>query len=189
MREDMRKMVKNTFVVFVTVFVVALALAEVYQVLIVPLEKEQAANETNYFADMFPGAAFEKKAISHGGKDVEYWEVYDGSELAGYVGKVNTVGSQSGGSNPLIAYVALNSDMTVKGVVVPEDTLLETPGLGSRIAESSFTSQFEGLNIGEIALSSEGGKIDAITSATQSSTALTNGVRFVVEALSQEVKT
>jgi electron transport complex protein RnfG len=188
MREDLRKMFKNTLVVFITVFVIALALAEVYQALIVPLEKEQAANETNYFADVFPGATFEKKTLSYDGEDVEYWEVYEGSEPAGYVGKVITVGSQSAGSNPLTAYVALNMDMTVKSVIVSEDNLLETPGLGSRIAEDSFTSRFEGLTAEEIALSSEGGRVDAITSATQSSRALTDGVRFVVEALSQGVK-
>jgi electron transport complex protein RnfG len=78
--------------------------------------------------------------------------------------------------------------MTIKEVIVPDDTLQETPGLGARVAEESFTSRFRGLSAEEIALSSEGGKVDAITGATQSSAALTEGVRFVVEALSQGVQ-
>jgi len=78
--------------------------------------------------------------------------------------------------------------MRIKEVIVPEDKLFETPGLGARIAEEGFRSQFKELTAEEIALSSEGGKVDAVTSATQSSRALTNGVRFVVEALSQGVK-
>ncbi|MDY6986137.1 MAG: FMN-binding protein [Candidatus Thermoplasmatota archaeon] len=188
MREDVKKMAKNTLVLFITVFVVALLLAEVYQALIVPMEKERASMETNYFADVFPQATFNKKSISYEGKEIEYWEALEGGELVGYVGKVNTTGAQTAGSNPLIAYVALDGDLRVKKVIVPEDQLMETPGLGSRIAEESFTSRFEGLSAEEIALSSEGGSIDAITGATQSSTALTEGVRFVVEALSAEMR-
>jgi len=181
-------MVKNTLVVFITVFVISILLAEMYQTLVVPIEKERAAGETNYFASAFPQASFEKKTLSYEGKDVEYWEVYENSQIAGYVGKVNTIGASTAGANPLMAYVALDTDMRVKEVIVPEDTLLETPGLGAKISEKDFRSQFVDLAADEIALSSEGGKVDAITGATQSSTALTEGVRFVVEALSQGVK-
>jgi len=39
MREDLKKMVRNTLVVFVTVFVMSLLLAEMYQTLVVPIEK------------------------------------------------------------------------------------------------------------------------------------------------------
>jgi electron transport complex protein RnfG len=187
MRDDIRKLVRNTLVLFVTVFVIALMLAEVYQALIVPIERERAAMETNYFAGVFEGATFNKQTINYEGKDVEYWEAMEGSQLVGYVGKVNTTGSQTAGSNPLIAYVALDPDMNVVKVIVAEDLLMETPGLGSRITEESFLQQFEGLSAGEIALSSEGGSVDAITSATQSSRALTEGVRFVVEALRERV--
>jgi electron transport complex protein RnfG len=188
MREDLRKLVRNTLVLFVTVFVIALLLAEVYQALIVPIEKERAATETNYFAGVFEGATFNKQTLSYEGKTVEYWEALEGSQLVGYVGKVNTTGSQTAGSNPLIAYVALDPDLTIVKVIVPEDILMETPGLGSRIAEDSFTSQFERLSAESIALSSEGGEVDAVTGATQSSRALTEGVGFVVESLSQGVK-
>ncbi len=187
MRNDVKNMVKNTLVVFITVFVFSLILAETYQMLIVPIEKERAATETNYFADLFEGATFNKNSVSYEGKDVEFWEALEGGELAGYVGKVNTTGSQTAGSNPLIAYVALDGDLEVIRVIVPDDLLMETPGLGSRIAEEQFLQRFEGLSAEEIALSSEGGSIDAITGATQSSAALTEGVRLVVEALSEEV--
>ena len=188
MREDLKKILKNTLVVFITVFVISILLAEMYQTLVVPIEKERAAGETNYFASVFPQASFEKKAISYQGKDVEYWETHENSQIVGYVGKVNTVGASTAGANQLIAYVALDTEMRVKEVIVPEDTLLETPGLGAKIAEEGFRSQFNNLTVDEIALSSEGGKVDAITGATQSSIALTEGVRFVVEALSQGVK-
>jgi len=39
----------------------SLLLAEMYQTLVVPIEKERSAGETNYFASVFPQATFEKK--------------------------------------------------------------------------------------------------------------------------------
>jgi len=52
----------------------------------------------------------------------------------------------------------------------------ETPGLGEKIVESSFSGQFEGINVDEVALSKDGGKIDAISGATISSSAVVDAV-------------
>ena len=50
----------------------------------------------------------------------------------------------------------------------------ETPGLGSRVAEEPFTSQFAGIAIDDVRLD---GEIDAITGSTISSTAVVEAVR------------
>jgi electron transport complex protein RnfG len=71
--------------------------------------------------------------------------------------------------------VGLEDETTVKGITIISHS--ETPGLGSRIAESSFTDRFAGLNIADVALKQEGGQIDAITSSTISSKAVINAVR------------
>ncbi|MDE5682291.1 MAG: FMN-binding protein, partial [Mailhella sp.] len=44
----------------------------------------------------------------------------------------------------------------------------ETPGLGSRVSEESFTKQFKGKPYA-VALKNQGGEIDAISGATVSS--------------------
>ena len=62
------------------------------------------------------------------------------------------------------------------GIDVNNDTLVsiditthkETPGLGSRVSEESFTKQFKGKPYA-VALKSQGGEIDAISGATVSS--------------------
>lgn len=60
----------------------------------------------------------------------------------------------------------------------------ETPGLGSKIMENEFISQFIGLKIegGKLKLRKEGGQIDGITSATISSKALLDAVNNAKKA-------
>ncbi len=60
----------------------------------------------------------------------------------------------------------------------------ETPGLGSKIMENEFMSQFIGLKIegGKLKLRKEGGQIDGITSATISSKALLDAVNNAKKA-------
>jgi len=52
----------------------------------------------------------------------------------------------------------------------------ETPGLGERIVETAFSSQFNGITTDEVALKDNGGKIDAISGATISSSAVVEAV-------------
>ncbi len=56
----------------------------------------------------------------------------------------------------------------------------ETPGLGAKISNAGFLDQFSGITADEVALTRNGGKIDAITGATISSTAVVNAVRETV---------
>jgi len=53
----------------------------------------------------------------------------------------------------------------------------ETPGLGARISEANFTKQFKSLSVsGDIDLTANGGKIEAISGATISSKAVVKAV-------------
>jgi len=78
----------------------------------------------------------------------------------------------------------------VTGYNIEEDTLTgigitlhkETPGVGSKVAEDSFTDKFKGLSVDDnFKLSKDGGKVDAISGATISSTG-------VSEAMQKSVK-
>jgi electron transport complex protein RnfG len=83
------------------------------------------------------------------------------------------VGKGYGGDIDIL--IGLEDETTIKGITIISQS--ETPGLGSRIAESSFASKFAGLNIGDVALKQDGGQIDAITGATISSGAVVDAVR------------
>jgi len=105
----------------------------------------------------------------------EIYIIYQDGEKAGYA--FTAIGSGYGGDIDIL--IGLDNNFGIKGISILSQT--ETPGLGARITESSFTDQFKGLSINDIALKSEGGKIDAITGATISS-------RAVVEAIREKMK-
>lgn len=72
--------------------------------------------------------------------------------------------------------VGLLPDGTINKVSVIEQK--ETPGLGTKIAESKFKSQFENKNpqIFKINVKKDGGDVDAITAATISSRAVCDAI-------------
>jgi Na+-translocating ferredoxin:NAD+ oxidoreductase subunit G len=59
-------------------------------------------------------------------------------------------------------------------------TQQETPGLGAKISSAEFLDQFSGIALEEVALTRNGGKIDAITGATISSRAVVNAVEEAI---------
>lgn len=64
-------------------------------------------------------------------------------------------------------------------------TMKETPGVGTRVASESFTSQFRGHPLSNLQLASKGGTIDAVSGATYSSIGAVNAVRKAAEMYEQ----
>jgi len=59
----------------------------------------------------------------------------------------------------------------------------ETPGLGAKIIEPGFKSQFLDLPVADLSLSSAGGKVDAISGATISSTTVVNALHIGIDGV------
>ena len=101
------------------------------------------------------------------------YKVFDGAVHTGYCVEV-----KSGGfGGDMMLMVGYTVDCTVLGVEII--SMSETPGLGSKAGEPAFLSQFAGktdtLVLGE--------DIDAISGATISSKAVTDGVNLAFETL------
>ena len=101
----------------------------------------------------------------------EIYTIYADDVKAGYA--FLAIGNGYGGDINIM--VALNMDTTIKEISIISQE--ETPGLGTRIADPSFTGMFTGLDVNDVALSRDGGKIDALTSSTISSSAVVDAVR------------
>jgi len=95
-------------------------------------------------------------------------EVYEATNGAGYVFMVSTTGYGAKGSLQIIC--SIDAD----GKIVNTDTLAhdETPGLGTKVTEEGFRSQFPGAD------ASMSG-IDTISGATISSSAYVNAIADV----------
>jgi electron transport complex protein RnfG len=105
--------------------------------------------------------------------------VYTGStggQVDGVVAMVETSGY--GGKVGLL--IGIDSRLGVSGIQVLSQS--ETPGLGTNITKPEFLSQFVGRGAGgALAVSKEGGEIQAVTGATISSKAVVAGVNVVRE--------
>ena len=107
---------------------------------------------------------------------LDLYTVFLDDEIIGYA----FVAVASGYGGPIELIVALESNLLqddeiiIHGISVVSHS--ETPGLGEKIVEASFSGQFTGINVKDVALSKDGGKIDAISGATISSSAVVNTV-------------
>lgn len=133
---------------------------EVTEERIKAIQEEKINTSLSY---VFAGGEFEKMD--------GYYVVTVGEKEAGYA----FIAEGNGFSSSIRAMVGIHTNGTINRIEVLNQ--LETPGLGTRIAEPDFTSQFEGKRIADIQLRKDGGVIDGITGATISSHAMTDSIR------------
>ena len=109
-----------------------------------------------------------------------YQATLDGTE-AGYCVEVNPKGF----SGALKMIVGINADGTVAGIKVTEAS--ETPGLGAKAqSDKNWIAQFAGQPAdGSLAVSKDGGTINAITGATITSRAVTLGVNTAANCVAR----
>jgi electron transport complex protein RnfG len=115
-------------------------------------------------------------------KHAEYFEVPGEDGPAGYI--VETYGK--GYSSYPNLYVAVDLDFNVKKIEVLGHG--ETPGLGDEIETDWFKNQYRGKTLEqlEVVKGDAGDKVQAITGATISTRAVTDGVRDAVKLLRKE---
>ncbi len=121
-------------------------------------------------AKIFPRASFEQL-------EGHVHEVMRNGQVIGYAG----IGAAPGYKDNIVVAVGIDLDRRIHGAHVVEQN--ETRGVGSKVAEDDFLTQFEGLTLQQVGLRSAGGRVDAASGATVSSEAVTTVVREQVEAL------
>ena len=173
-----------TLVLFLIALISTLLLGLVNNVTKDRIAAEQAATEAAARKSVFTQAADFQKASIDG---TEYYiaKAKDGSVL-GYV--FNT--SNKGYGGQVTATVGIDMTGKITGVV-PGDLSNETPGLGQNGSKPSFLEQFVGKS-GTIAVVKNGpteNEIQALTSATTTSTAITNDVNDAQALFAKIAKT
>ncbi len=117
----------------------------------------------------------DRKKFTVDGRTVTVFPAMAGGELTGVA--FETSGKGYGGDIGVMVGFDVRA-LTLSGIGIT--TMKETPGVGSRVAEHGYTTQFRGHGIDSVALKNDGGDIDAVAGATISSTGTVNAVRDAV---------
>ena len=109
-------------------------------------------------------------------------EVYRALNVRGETAGFIAVLAVNGFGGELEVTVGIDTAGCLTGVRVGGTQFSETPGLGAKAREAAFTDQFVGL-AAPVALSKDGGTVDAVTSATITSRAIVLAVNTAADAL------
>ena len=139
-----------------------------------PIAYQNELATTNALAEVLPeGKSFDPIEMTDDLKTGTVASAYDAKndagETIGYVVEVTPSGF--GGTIDIMVGVDLEGKVTGISIL----SMSESPGLGANASQESFRSQFVGLSA-PIAVTKDGGTIVALTSATITSRAVSNGV-------------
>lgn len=164
----MKSVVRLALVLFIVCALAAASLALVAEVTSEPIA-EQARRETQEALRAVLTRADDFAEIDEGR--------WDALERGTKIGEVLAL-TAKGYSGPIRIVVGLDAESRITAVRVITQT--ETPGLGTKVAETPFLGQFQGKQVSELTLKKDDpvvGSIDAVTAATISSRAVTDGIR------------
>lgn len=161
---------KNMVLSLGTICLVSSALlAGVYALTKEPIEKAAAAKTTASIKKVLPEFEGEPEAasIESDGKEYKYYVARKGGEPVGYA----IMTSSTGFGGPISLMVGVTSDGLIYNTAVLSQS--ETPGLGAKCTEESFSGQFRNLDPAKtrLAVKKDNGDIDAITASTITSRA------------------
>lgn len=183
----MKEIIKLGLILFVITAIAASLLAVTYEVTLDKILEQrqladnQARKEVLVDADSFE-AVSETLLATIQEKNRNVIDVHyglSGDMVIGYVLKVRP----SGFGGPMDIAVGLELDGTITGMRVVNHA--ETPGLGDGALKPAFYTQYEGLTVLDalnvVKVPATGNEIEAMSGATITTKAITDGVNFVVD--------
>ena len=170
-----------TVCLFAICLVCSALLAGVYALTKEPIDAAAKAKNEAAIKEVLPETASaieEERTVEMDGVTYTYNLAYDASgNTVGCAINVSTLGF--GGP------IAIKVGFDMNGVICNTKVLsqAETPGLGAKCVESSFSGQFKGFDTAEKKLSvkKDGGDVDAITASTITSRAYADGLATAVK--------
>lgn len=188
----MRDVIKTTLPLLVICFVVALCLAFVNSMTKdTIIERAKSDAEIQRRQVMTQAKSFEEinewQDKDESGIIREAYAAYDGQELVGYVFSA----FPKGYGGEIKVTVGVGVDNIISGVKIGDNK--ETPGLGSKASEESFTRQYSGKEIQKEfqvvkRVPSNDSEIEAISGATISTRAVTSAVQASADLSNQFLK-
>ena len=180
-KSDIPNIIKTAVILFLITGIAALILAVVNNFTEPIIAENSAKKQAAAMQNVLKDAEFSEENLAENVDDPEISEIYkaqkDGS-AAGYVVMVNP----NGYNGAISMVVGIDAEGKVSGIDIISQS--ETAGLGANCVKDEFKDQFVGKS-GEISVVKNDPKdneIDAITSATITSKAVTSGVNKALAA-------
>ena len=185
----MNKIIKNALILAAITLIAGLLLGAAHQVTLEPIQKQQEKEKQESCQNVFPEAAsFEEVTMS----DAEKAEL--AAALTGHdfnaqtidelllakdasgatIGLVEIISTTEGYGGGMQFSMGIASDGTTKGISFL--SLSETAGLGMRADTDDFKNQFKDKNVEAFSYTKSGASADALSGATLTTNAVTNGV-------------
>lgn len=175
----MREILKLGGKLLLIAAVAGLALGLTNEITKGPIAQQQILEADAARQKVLPEAGTFEKMDKTDGESEEIFCGKDASgSVIGYTGKITVQGY----GGPIEVTVGVGMDGNVSGINVGGSDFSETAGLGAKTKDAAFTDGFKGLKSSDesgLYVKQDGGNVDAVTSATISSRAVTKGVRTV----------
>ena len=196
-----KKIVHDALILTAFTLVLGFLLGLVYEITKQPIADANAATAQEAYKAVFADAdsfealeGFDKNAATEEVVAAGYEDSIDDVQVAkdasgADIGYVITVTAKDGSQSTITFSVGIQSDGTVNGYSVT--SIAETPGLGMKVEDESFYSQFQGklvdtFNVVKNTPAADN-EIEAISGATISSKAVTNGVNAALTYFRSEL--
>ena len=176
------KIVKDTLALTVITLVSGLLLGLVNDITAGPIASQQAKEKEEAYKAVFADAASFETVTS--GEDTDLAKDDQGNEL----GYAFTVTTSEGYGGDIQFAMGVQDDGTLNGISIL--SISETAGLGMRATTDDFKNQFKDKNVEKFTYTKTGAtsddEIDALSGATITTNAMTNGVNAGLAAFRYE---
>lgn len=196
-----KKIVHDAVILTAFTLVLGFLLGLVYEITKQPIADATAATAQAAYREVFADAAsfealegFDKTAATELVVAEGYNDSIDDIQVAkdssgADIGYVITVTAKDGSQSTITFSVGIQNDGTVNGYSVTD--IAETPGLGMKVEEESFYSQFQNKLVDTFSVvkntPASDSEIEAISGATISSKAMANGVNAALTYFRSEL--
>lgn len=196
-----KKIVHDALILTAFTLVLGFLLGLVYEITKAPIAAANAAAAQEAYKAVFAEAdsfealeGFDKNTATEEVVAAGYEDSIDDVQVAkdasgAEIGYVVTVTAKDGSQSTITFSVGIQSDGTVNGYSVT--SIAETPGLGMKVEDESFYSQFEGKLVDAFSVvknaPASDSEIEAISGATISSKAIANGVNAALTYFRSEL--
>lgn len=187
-KENIKTIAHPAFVLFIIVFVSVALLVFFDGITREKIELINAKNSEMARIEVLPEAkGFEKVDFEETDIVKEIYEGHSDNDVAGYCVSV----APKGYGGDISMTVGIDKDLNVTGIKITNSS--ETAGLGKNAEKEEFTNQFKGLKKGGINVvkgtaNKENNEIDALSGATITSKAVSNGVDEAIKEVEKIIK-